>query len=169
MSAKDAAALLSAISWPVAVLVTFAMLRSPIRRILERYADEGSTLTITVFGQTVALSRSPEGRQAMRELFNEISQSVQTLSPEDRVRFELIRSSGGRQTVIEMFPRFVRDSADHASLRNLRDAKLIRPTEGGRWEGFKHPMVTRFGELVNSVVPGLDAAPSPVRARPPAE
>ena len=49
--------------------------------------------------------------------------------------------------------KFRRDSEEHKRFQELRDRNLIRPEEGGRWTGDKHPVLTGFARMVLKVNP----------------
>ena len=82
----------------------------------------------------------------------ELEDPENKLESTDKALFQRIISASGKLTVQDYFSKaFARGSDEHNQLRNLRDRKLVRPAEGGRWEAGKHPVVTRFGELVLQV------------------
>ncbi len=105
------------------------------------------TVTLKAFGAEVELTPE-QAKHALDELLQDIAESTNELSPEESVLFERIMASAGRDTVCQLLPNFQRDTPDHQRLRKLRDRKLIRPFEGGRWQREKHPLVSRFGQLV---------------------
>jgi polyhydroxyalkanoate synthesis regulator phasin len=102
---------------------------------------------IKAFGAEVELTPE-QAERALDELLQDIADSTNELTPEESSLFEQILHAGGRTTVVELFPSFARNSKEHQQLRKLRDRKLIRPYEGGNWQPDKHPIPSRFGELV---------------------
>jgi hypothetical protein len=90
-------------------------------------------------------------RERWTSFLQEIADSTNELSPEESRLFEKILASGGRERIDQLLPNFRRDTPEHQGLRKLRDRKLVRPFEGGRWQPDKHPVVTRFGQLVHDL------------------
>ena len=149
MSPKEFAEVASALAWPCVALAALIGFSNPLHALLERLA---ATLTIKVvklkaFGAEVELT-SEQAKRALDELLQDIADSTNELTAVESSLFERIIRSGGKESVEAIFPGFQRDSEEHRQLGRLRDRKLIRPFESGRWQGPKHPVVTRFGQLV---------------------
>jgi len=87
-------------------------------------------------------------------LLDDITESTNALTPVEIEIFDRILAAKGTKTLAELVPGFTREdssSGNHLRLRHLRDQKLIIPRERGRWKPEKHPVVTRYGELVNQL------------------
>lgn len=108
------------------------------------------TVKLRAFGAEVELTPE-QAKRALDELLQDIADSTNELSSEEYSIFESILHAGGRMTVTDMFPTFARNSKEHQQLQKLRDRKLIRPFEGGRWQPDKHPVSSRFGQLVHEL------------------
>ena len=149
MTPKDFADIASALAWPLTAIAFLVVFFKPVWALLERLA---STLTIKTvklkaFGAEVELTPE-QAKRALDELLQDIADSTNELASEESTLFERIHHAGGRTTVVELFPGFALDSMEHQQLRKLRDRKLIRPFEGGNWQASKHPVSSRFGQLV---------------------
>ncbi|MFZ4682890.1 MAG: hypothetical protein ACOYMS_10325 [Terrimicrobiaceae bacterium] len=152
MTPKDFADIASAIAWPLTALVVFAAMFKPLRALLDRLAATLTikTVKINAFGSEVELTPE-QAKRALDELLQDIADSTNELTVDEMSLFERIFQAHGRTTVGELFPSFTRDSTEHQRLRKLRDRKLIRPFEGGNWQVNKHPVPSRFGELVHEL------------------
>jgi hypothetical protein len=107
---------------------------------------------LKVFGSEVDLT--PEQvKSTLNELLNDIVESTNELSPAELALFQQIQAADGRRVILDLIPNFARNTEQHNQLRRLRDRKLIRPFEGGRWKDDKHPVMTRFGELICRIKP----------------
>ena len=158
MTAKDFAEVARAVAWPGIFLAFVAVFYRPVRILLERLAETLTVKTVKLkaFGAEIELT-AEQAKRALDELLQDIAESTNELSRDDSILFERIVGAGGRETVRRLLPGFQRDTEEHQRLRKLRDRKLIRPFEGGNWQGEKHPVVSRFGQLVHDLR----------RARPP--
>jgi hypothetical protein len=138
-----------ALAWPVTVIGFFVVFYRPVRLLLDRLAATLTVKTVKLkaFGAEVELTPE-QAKRALDELLQDIAESTNELSSEESALFNRIMASAGRDTVGQLLPNFQRDTSGHQHLRKLRDRKLIRPFEGGRWQPEKHPVVSRFGQLV---------------------
>jgi len=149
VSPKEFAEIAAALAWPLTAIAFVAVFYKPVSALLDRLAATLTVKTVTLkaFGAEIELTPQ-QAERALDELLQDIAESTNELSVEESRLFERIRASAGRDTVGQLLPNFQRDSEDHQRLRKLRDRKLVRPLEGGRWQSGKHPMVSRFGQLV---------------------
>jgi polyhydroxyalkanoate synthesis regulator phasin len=149
MTAKDFADIASALAWPLTAILFLSIFYKPVRILLERLATTLTikTVKLKAFGAEVELTPE-QAKRALDELLQDIADSTNELSSEESSLFESILHAGGRMTVTDLFRTFARDSKEHQQLRKLRDRKLVRPFEGGRWQPDKHPVPSRFGQLV---------------------
>jgi hypothetical protein len=149
MTPKDFADIASALAWPLTAIAFLAVFFKQVRALLERLAE---TLTIKNIKLRIFLTEielTPElVKRVFDELLDEIAQPTNRLEPEESSLFDRILRAGGRETINDVFPGFQRNSREHEQLRKLRYLNLVRPLEGGQWRGEKHPIPTRFGELV---------------------
>ena len=139
-------------AWPVTAVAFLAVFFKPLWRILERLA---ATLTIKTvklkaFGAEIELTPE-QAKRALDELLRDIAESTNELSSRELLLFQRIIDAAGRTTVAQLFPGFTRDSEEHQQPRKLRDRKLVRPFEGGNWQPNKHPVSSRFGQLVHDL------------------
>lgn len=109
-------------------------------------------IKLKVFGAEIELTPE-QAKSALDELLKDIVESINELSTVEIKLFNNIMISDGRQSVRDILPGFARDNEEHRQLRVLRDRKLIRPFEGGRWDATKHPVITRFGNLIYRLKP----------------
>ena len=160
MTAYEFAQIAKAVAWPLTAIVFLIVLHKPLRAVLERLATTLSlkNVKLKAFGAEVELT--PEQAQtALDELLQEIVDPVNELAGEDYMLFERILRAGGRATVADLIPGFTRASPQHQQLQRLRDHQLIRPFEGSKWQPEKHPIATRFGELVHELKKRRKTAP----------
>ena len=154
MDAKDIAAILTPLAWPVTAGILVFSFRTPLVTLLSRLSESLSvkTIKLKVFGAEIELTPE-QAKSALDELLKDIVETTNELSEEEITTFQEIQAADGRRTVTDLLPSFVRDNEQHKQLRVLRDRKLIRPFEGGRWNASKHPVVTRFGDLICRIKP----------------
>jgi hypothetical protein len=149
MTPKEFADIASAIAWPLVAVAFVAAFYKPVRAVLERLAATLTIKTVKIKAFGAELELTPEqAKQALNELLQDIADVTNELTPEESALFEKTLHADGRFTVANLCPGFVRDSKEHQQLRKLRDHKLIRPFEGDRWQAGKHPVPTRFGQMV---------------------
>lgn len=151
MSADEFSKIATPLVWPAITLVALWLFYRPVRALLQRLAETLTfkSLKVKVFGTEIELA--PEyARTVLHELLDDIAESTNELTPEEIELFFLIRRANGVETVAQIIPSFRRDDPEgnHERLRNLRDQKLIIPRERGQWKPDKHPVITRYGELV---------------------
>jgi hypothetical protein len=161
MNPTEFAAVASAIAWPLTLAAFIVTFYNPIRALLVRLSATLAikTVNLTVFGANVVLTPE-QARHALDELLQDIAESTNELTADEIALFKRIVRSSGREIVREVEPTFAFENPAHLRLRNLRDRKLVRPFEGGRWKADKHPIATRFGQLVHS----LQSSPKTVEA-----
>lgn len=158
MTPEDFAKIADAFAWPLTVIVLAAGFYKPIRTLFDRL---GTALAIRavklkLFGQEIELTPE-QAKGALAELLEVMAESTSGLSSEDLALFEKIRAAEGRATVDQLIDGYQReDASGHPTpglqrLRKLRDRHLTRPFEGGNWKSDKHPMATRFGQLVDDL------------------
>ena len=154
MNADDFSKLATPLAWPVVATVALAVYGKPVLALLTRISE---TLTFTslkfkLLGSEVLLTPQ-RARTTLDELLEDIAESTNELTREEVALFDQVLIADGRLTVAALIPGFKREeeSPDLLRLRNLRDQKLIRPIERGRWREEKHPVVTRYGRLVASL------------------
>jgi hypothetical protein len=149
---KGIAAVLAAVVWPFTILVIVLYFRQPLHLLLTRAAEslKIKVLRFKLFGFESELTIE-EVKGALDEMLQEIVEAMNELSPGDVALFEAIDSAEGRLSLDQLVTGFQRG-----------DRKLIRPLEGGNWQSQKHPIVTRFGKLVQALRPqiGAEAAAS---------
>jgi hypothetical protein len=150
MTPDQFASIAGAVAWPLTSLLIFGLLFSPLRALVQRLAETLTIKSVKFTGPFGEVELTPEKvQQTLAELLQELEDPANKLESSDRDLFQSILAASGKFTAQDYFSiPFARGSAEHKQLRNLRDRKLIRPVEGGRWESWKHPVVTRFGELV---------------------
>ena len=146
------------------VLAIVLYLREPLHLLVTRAAEslKVKALRFKLFGLESELTVE-EAKGTLDEMLQEIFEATNELSPGEVALFQAINRAEGRLSVVELVPGlkgFRRGDEAHTQLRRLRDRKLIRPFEGGNWQSEKHPIVTRFGKLVQSLRPqiGVEAA-----------
>lgn len=149
MSPKVFAEIATALAWPLTALGFLSVFFTPVHAILERLAETLTikTVKLKTFGAEIELTPE-QAKRALNELLQDIADSTNELTAEEADLFESILHSGGRDTVADLFVAFTRDTKEHQQLRRHRDRKLVRPFEGGNWQPTKHPVPTRFGQLV---------------------
>jgi hypothetical protein len=155
MTPKEFADIAAALAWPLIAVLFLVAFFKPVWALLDRLA---STLTVKVvklkaFGAEVELTPE-QAKRALDELLQEIADSTNELTPDEATLFARIIQAEGRTIVADLFSGFARDSEAHRQLRRLRDRKLIRPFEGGNWQPGKHPVASRFGQLVYELKTG---------------
>ena len=153
MTAKEFADVAAEIAWPLTAIFFFALLYRPLRALVVRLAETLTIKSVKFKGPFGEVELSPEKvQQTLTELLQELEDPANKLESTEKALFQRIIGASGKLTVQDYFSQpFARGSDEHKQLRNLRDRKLVRPAEGGRWEPGKHPVVTRFGELVLQV------------------
>jgi len=149
MTPKEFADIANALAWPIMALAFLSMFYRSIRTLFDNVASSLSlkTVKIKAFGAEVELTPE-QAKRALDELLQDIADSTNELTADESALYERIHAANGRTTIAELFSQFARDSTEHQQLRKLRDRKLIRPFEGGNWQPNKHPVVSRFGQLV---------------------
>jgi hypothetical protein len=125
-------------------LVFYTQLAALLSKLADSLSIKG--LKLKLLGAEIELTPDQADR-ALNEMMAEVADSMNGLSQSEVQLFERVREARGERTVRDLMPEFARGSDSHDELRRLRDRKLIRPSEGGRWEGDKHPVVTRFAEI----------------------
>ncbi|MBC7919682.1 MAG: hypothetical protein H7Z75_01185 [Ferruginibacter sp.] len=148
MTPKELAAILTALAWPVTSLAILFAFRTRVVALLKKLEESLSIkgIKLKLFGAEIELTPDQADR-ALNELMQEVVESTHHLSAADIQLFERIYEVRGSLTVQELISDFTRESGEHKQLRKLRDVKLVRPSEGGKWEGIKHPVVTHFAEI----------------------
>jgi hypothetical protein len=156
VNAQDIAAILGAVAWPIVVMVTVLLLLPHIRSLLYQLANslKIKVLKFKLFGAEAELTVE-EAKGVLDEMLQEIVDAVNEVSAAEASLFDRIATSDEGRTVQDLLPNFERGNEEHKKLQKLRDRKLIRPAEGGKWQGYKHPIVTRFGRLVWSLNPKI--------------
>lgn len=87
--------------------------------------------------------------ETLGSLVAEMRAIAGTLGESERKKLrEIMAAPTDTLTVAAVFPDFSRETPAHETLRKLRDAQFIRPTERGRWESRKHISVKPFGRLM---------------------
>jgi hypothetical protein len=154
MEIKDIAAILTSVAWPITLLVVVFYFRGPLRSLVTRVADslKVKAMKFKIFGIEIELAPE-EAKEVIDEMLQEIVEAMNELSSEEIDLFRTVHRAEGRLAVRDLFPNFNRGDELHTQLRRLRDRKLVRPIEGGRWQAEKHPVVTRFGRLVQGLYP----------------
>jgi hypothetical protein len=152
VSADDFAKIATPLAWPIIALIAVWLFYKPLHALIRRLSETLTfkSLTVKALGGQVELT--PEyARSVLSELLDDITESTNTLRPEEIELFDRILRANGTKTLAELVPGFTREDKDgnHERLRNLRDQKLIIPRERGRWKPEKHPVVTRYGQLVD--------------------
>jgi len=152
MTVDDFAKIAGALAWPMTALIAVSLVYKPLRVLLKRLSETLTfkSLKVKAFGFESELT-AEYARTVLHELLEDITESTNALTPEEIELFDRILAAKGTKTLIELVPGFTREdsSGNHLRLRHLRDQKLIIPSERGRWKPEKHPVVTRYGQLVN--------------------
>jgi hypothetical protein len=157
MTYKELAEILSAVAWPATAGAIAYAFHKPVFALLQKLQESLSikVIKLKLFGAEIELTPDQADR-ALNEILQEVGESTNDLSPPDIALLKRIYDAQGTLTVEQVFPGFTRKSPDHLErksspeleqLRKLREMKLLRPSEGGKWDEAKHPVVTRFGEI----------------------
>lgn len=157
MEPMEFAEIAKALAWPLTFIAFVVVFYKRVRALLERLAATLTleTVKLKVFGLEVQLA-AKQAKETFDELLQIIVESTNELPDKDIALFDRIKASAGSQKVGQLFPEFQRDtperpSPEHRQLQNLRDRMLIRPLEGESWQAWKHPVLTRFGQLVSNL------------------
>src|SRR5262249_49539171 len=136
MTPEQFAAIAATVAWPLTSLLIFGLLFTPLRALVRRLAETLTLKSVKFKGPFGEVELTPEKvHQTLTELLQELEDPANKLESSDRALFQRILAASGKLTVQDYFSKpFVRGSDEHKQLRNLRDRKLIRPVEGGRWE-----------------------------------
>jgi hypothetical protein len=157
MTYRELAEILSAVAWPATVGAIAYAFHKPLFALLQKLQESLSikVVKLKLFGAEIELTPN-EADRALNEILQEVGESTNELSPVDIELLKRIYEAQGTLTIEQVFPGFTRRSQDDPErkssgeleqLRKLRDMKLLRPSEGGKWNVAKHPVVTRFGEI----------------------
>jgi hypothetical protein len=148
MKIDDLVKLLTVAAWPIITIGIVSVFYTQLAALLSKLADSLSIkgLKVKLFGAEIEVTPDQADR-ALNEMMGEVAESMNGLSQSEIELFERVREARGERTVRDLIPEFTRGSDSHNELRRLRDRKLIRPSEGGKWEAAKHPVVTRFAEI----------------------
>jgi hypothetical protein len=148
MKIDDLVKLLSVVAWPVITIGIVSVFYTQLAALLSKLADSLSIkgITVKLLGAEIEVTPDQADR-ALNEMMEEVAESMNGLSQSEIELFERVREARGERTIHDLIPEFTRESDSHNELRRLRDRKLIRPSEGGKWEGGKRPVVTRFAEI----------------------
>jgi hypothetical protein len=151
MTADDFSKVATPLAWPMTTMLIVWVFQKPVFAILKRLAESLTfkNVKVTVFG--IVMELTPErARTVLDELLDDITESTNQLTEQEKQLFDSVLAADGKRTIGELIPGFIRDgeAGDHQRLRNLRDQKLIYPQERGQWKTDKHPVVTRYGQLV---------------------
>jgi hypothetical protein len=151
MDAMSIAAILTPLAWPITILVLVFSFRSVLKQLMSRMVDALviKTLKLKIFLAEIELTPA-QAKNTLDQLFKDIEDSTGELSDPEIQLFKAIKDAYGRSTVGHLLPDFVHEESNESlrRLRVLRDRKLIRPFEGGPWRIEKHPVISRFGEIV---------------------
>jgi hypothetical protein len=148
MKIDDLIKLLSVVAWPVITIGIVSAFYFQLAALLSKLAESLSIKAIKVKLLGAEIEVTPDqADRALNEMMEEVAESLNGLSPSEIGLFDRVRESRGERTVKDLIPEFTRGSDSHNELRRLRDRKLIRPSEGGKWEAGKRPVVTRFAEI----------------------
>jgi len=151
MTYKELAEILAAIAWPITTIAIVFGFRvhvvSVLRKLEESMSFKGlKGIKLKLLGAEIKLTPDQADR-ALNEMMQDVVESMNELTATEIKLFERIHEVRGSLALEELISDFARGSAEHKQLRSLRALKLIRPSEGGKWEGIKHPVVTRFAEI----------------------
>lgn len=146
-----------AIAWPLTVSILILTISSRFREPLSRLIDRSKKTTLK-FGSINIVLEHDEVDKILQQLLDETLQSTKNLTEEQKRLFKIVQSAAGSKDVNEInrlaFNRdFVKNGVDHKCFRELRDRKLVRPQEGSSWQADKHPVVTRFADLILRIQP----------------
>jgi hypothetical protein len=148
MKLDDLVKLLSVAAWPTVTIGIVSVFYTQLAALLSKLADSLSIKTIKIKLLGAEIEVTPDqADHALNEMMEEAAESLNGLSQSEIRLFEKVREARGERTLQELIPEFTRNSDSHEELRRLRDRKLIRPNEGGKWELGKRPVVTRFAEI----------------------
>lgn len=149
MTSKEFSDIAGALAWPVTAVISLAVFYKPIRSLLDTLTATMTLKAVKIRAFGVEVDLTPEqAKRALNELLQDIADSTNELAPDEWRLFERVIASAGRDTVADLIPGFQRYTPEHQQLRKLRDRMLIRPVETGTWNPRKHPVVSRFGQLV---------------------
>ncbi len=149
MTVDDFQKIATPLAWPFIALLAILLFYEPAHALLQRLSETLTFKSIKVkpFGVEVELT-AEYARSVLHELLDDITESTNKLTPEEIKLFDSILQADGAKTVDELIAGFAREDSNHERLRRLRDQKLIIPRERGNWKAEKHPIVTRYGQLV---------------------
>jgi hypothetical protein len=169
-SFKIAVEFFKAISWPSATVLIVYLLRSNLQTLLDRIR----LVTLKGYGGEASFTIG-EVQDVLQQLVQETVESakgsddVEGLGELDRRLLNEIRNAKSGATVQNITEQifgpeniFSRGSEAHKHFQELRDRNLIRPEEGGKWKGDKHPVLTGFARLVLKVKPSVFDKPQSI-------
>ena len=162
---KIAVDLINGIAWPVAAIIIAYALRSVLRKLFAR--TKGFTLKL--LGVDVVLT-ADQAEDVLQDIFADIIEEAKILTTEKRQLVMAIKEARGKKKLEEIFKQlykrsFVRGMPEHERLRDLRNSQIIRPSEGGRWQPDKHPIVHPMTQALLKRYPNIFDGPMP--ATPP--
>ena len=110
-------------------------------------------ITVSEFTLTLGIVsvkfKVDELNQTLESILSEMRSITSTLRIDEREVLQRIMNNRDKSlTVNDIYPNFKRDTEEHKTLRRLRDAQFIRPSEGDGWESHKHVEVKAFGRLM---------------------
>jgi hypothetical protein len=126
-----------------------------LRGSVSKFFDRIRGVSLKAFGVKMSLTIG-EAQDVLEDLLKATKDAIVS-EPDPKLRplFNAVRYAPARATVEEITKQvfgkdksFVRGSEEHADLKTLRDLQLIRPQEGGTWEAGKHPVLTKFAQLI---------------------
>jgi hypothetical protein len=137
--------------WPAAVLILGLFYRKIILDIIPK-----KDLEIALPGGIILKLTTKEAEKKLTELFNEFHFEYQALlRPEHKSFFQdLLSRKPNNPNVNELFikhfgEQFDRNNEKHiGTLRALRGLGLIRPMDGGPWNGNSLIEITKFGNAL---------------------
>lgn len=128
------------LAWPLTVLIVAFAFRSPVAQVVAGLRS----VSIKADGKELQLTL----KEASLTLSSLASETTDGLHDEHFALFHAIREGSGSRKVKYFFPDFERGTPQHGLLQSLRDRKLIRPAERGKWRKDKHPVITNFAQII---------------------
>jgi hypothetical protein len=135
---------LKVMAWPVFGSIVLLLFKDVISNAVARSKE----IIVKVAGNEIKFT-ALEASDALSSVFNAMDDVLtKHLKPEEKKLFLKVLSLSEPPAVIQLFPEFERDTAEHKMLRALRGVYYIRPRGGGLWEQDSIVEVTNFGKIV---------------------
>jgi hypothetical protein len=141
---SSTAELISALAWPIVILIVYRQMKLPLKNLLARSKSVSLKLPnggeVTIEGSEVEI--------ILQDILSDLNDITDGISEAERTLLTRIYLTPSLKEVSYYFPDFDRESADHQLLRKLKNRRLIDSKEGDMWCHWKHPEITNFGRFV---------------------